>query len=82
MRNTSLEAGGRGPLLCSEGNLGNDVICRDMEGHVPDQLCDLAKEISKQRVEGTSWFLLDVYGNRGRFYFLGLQNHCGWLPQS
>ena len=46
-----MEAGGRGPL-CSEGNLGNDVICRDMEGHVPDQLCDLAKEISKQRVEG------------------------------
>ena len=40
---------------------------------MPDQLCDLAKEISKQRVEGTSWFLLAAYGNSGRFFFLGLQ---------
>ena len=77
MRNILLEAGGRGPLLHSEGNLGDNVICRDMEGHVPDQLCDLDKEISKQRVEGTSWFLLVAYGNSGRFYFLGLG-----LPQS
>ena len=77
MRNILLEAGGRGPLLHSEGNLGDNVICRDMEGHVPDQLCDLAKEISKQRVEGTSWFLLAAYGNSGRFYFAGLR-----LPQS
>ena len=77
MRNILLEAGGRGPLLHSEGNLGDNVICRDMEGHVPDQLCDLAKEISKQRVEGTSWFLLAAYGNSGRFYFPGLR-----LPQS
>ena len=77
MRNILLEAGERGPLLCSEGNLGNNVICRDMEGHGPHQLCDLAKEIAKQRGEGTTWFLLAAYGNSGRFYFLGLQNHCG-----
>ena len=33
-------------------------------GHAPNQLCDLAKEVSKQRVEGTGWFLLAAYVRR------------------
>lgn len=33
-------------------------------GHAPNQLCDRAKEVSKQRAEGTGWFLLAAYVRR------------------
>ena len=29
----------------------------------------------------TSRLMMGKSGNTGRFYFLGLQNHCGWWPQ-
>lgn len=38
------------------------IACSNMEVEsVPNELSDLAKEISKRSVEGSAWFLLVAY---------------------
>ena len=47
---------------------------------------DLKLSIQKTKIMAsspiTSWQVEGKSGSSDRFYFLGLQNHCGWLLQS